>query len=212
MKKNNNNTEDNLLLYLDNLYEKTKDTRLVDQKARLRIIKMIKDASKITKLAQSDLLNKLDFKPRDLAIEALEAFLAELRSIFWLDSFKFTDITPLQATNKNQQPDFIAKYKDKNCAIEVFCLTHKHGQQRDPRLGVFVNFTPDFGGSKFGRDFITVAQSKKQQLDLISSNIKIKILLCVVNAEVMVNLNTKNDFDKYAKLFYEKLSWGKATI
>lgn len=199
-------TKKDIMACLNNLCERTDDTTLADQKVRTEIIDLVKNGSKVTKLTQSDLLSKLDFKPKDLRIEALEYFLAELRSIFWLKNFQFTNITPLQARKKNQQPDFTAKYKGKSCAIEVFCSTRKHGQQCDSSLGVFVNFDPNFNGSKFGRDFNTAAQGKKAQLDSIPSAI-IKVLLCVVNAKVMVNLNTKNDWDKHVRLLYKRLSW-----
>lgn len=121
MKKNY--TKANVLTYLDDVYKKTNDKRLVKQEARKSIEELIKKGCEITSLSESDLLLKLDFKPKDLTIEALEAFLAELRSIPWLQYFEFTAIQPLQAKKKLICPDFTAKYKDKTCAIEVFCLT-----------------------------------------------------------------------------------------
>ena len=101
-------TNNDVLSYLSELYKETKDTRLADQKVQTKIIELIKKGSIITNLFVSDLLAGLDFKPKDLTIEALEAFLAELRSIFWLQAFGFIDIQPLQA-GKKSSPDFTAK-------------------------------------------------------------------------------------------------------
>lgn len=193
-------------VYLDNLYLKTKDARLAGPEVKVRILKQINDAREIADLSFSDLLQRLDFKPNDLTIEALEAFLAELRSIFWLRDFGFTDITPLQARNASAQPDFTAKYGGKICAVEVFCLTQVHEQQKDPTLNVYVNFDPGFNGSKFGRDFRNKAQQKKVQLDSCVADIK--ILLCVVNSTPMISLNTKDEFNSHLELLHKQLNWG----
>lgn len=195
-----------LMSYLNKLFKKTKDNRLAEDKVRLQIIRMMDEASKITKLSFSELLKRLDFKPQDLTIEALESFLAELRSIVWLRDFSFTNIVPLKAKKKNTQPDFSAQYGNKTCVVEVFCLTQKHEQQKDPSLNAYKNFDPNFEGSKFGRDFISTAKDKKLQLDSMKADIK--ILLCVVNSQPMIRLNTKTDFENYAELLHKKLSWG----
>ncbi len=197
--------KDRPLAYLDSIYENTRDPRLLDEKVRKGIIGRLEDACKITCLSSSDLLGSLDFKQKDVTIEALESFLAELRSIFWLRDFSFTEIVPLQAKKKLAQHDFNAKYGDKTCAIEVFCLTQKHGQQKNPALNVYINFSPGFSGSKFGRDFISMANKKKNQLD--SSGASIKILLCVVNSAPMVALHTKRDWGLIMESLYEDLGW-----
>jgi len=194
-------TNNDVLSYLSELYKETKDTTLADQ---TEIIKLIKKGSIITNLSVSDLLAGLDFKPKDLTIEALEAFRAELRSIFWLKDFGFIDIQPLQA-GKKSSPDFTAKYKNNTCAIEVFCLTQAHGQQKDSSLGVYKNFDPQFEGSKFGRDFISKAADKKKQLE--SSNAEIKVLLCVINSDSIIRLNTSEEMQSHAKFLYNQLNW-----
>lgn len=201
-----NFTPEHILRYLDGVYKKTYDKRLINETARCAILERIREAGLIVGLPFSGLLQQLDFKPNALTIETVESFLAELRSIFWLQNFRFTDIVPLRAKKKVQQPDFTAKYGDKTCVIEIFCLTRKHEQQKDPTLNVYVNFDPSFNGSKFRRDFIATAQNKKLQLDSMQSDIK--MLLCVLNSQPMINLNTKTEFDNHAKLLYEKLSWG----
>ncbi len=199
-------SEDKLIKYLDDVHRITLDSRLINESVRSDILKRVKDACEITNLSFSDLLERLDFRPNDLSIETLESFLAELRSIFWLRDLDFSEIAPLKAKKRTVHPDFKAKHKNKTCVVEVFCLTQKYGQQRDPDFGVFVNLDPNFDGSKFGRDFMTVAQRKKTQLD--SNKADVKVLLCVVNSDPVVALNTKNDFDKHAKFLYEKLGWG----
>lgn len=196
----------NFLSYLDTIHRKTNDSRLIDSAVRSKILNLMEDACKITSLSFSDLLQKIDHKPNDITIEALEAFLAELRAIFWLNDFGFTNIKPLKARKNSQQPDFTAKYQNKMVVAEVFCTTEAHEQQKDPYLNVYTNFDPGFEGSKFERDFITKANSKKKQLDSIDS--KIKILLCVVNSQPMVSLNTKTNWEKHVKLLYAKLDWG----
>lgn len=200
-------SKDELMSYLNKLFDKTKDNRLADDKVGSRIVEMMSEACEITKLSFSNLLQRLDFRPNNLSIEALESFLAELRSIFWLRDFGFVSIEPLQAMKKSVRPDFTAKYGNRTCCIEVFCLTQTHGQRKDSKLGVYVNFDPQFIGSKFGRDFTTAAQEKKNQLDSVSADIK--VLLCVVNSESMVALNTREKWDQHAKLLYENLSWKK---
>ena len=104
-------SEDKLIEYLNDVHKATSDNRLIDASVRNSILERAKNACKITNLSYSDLLQRLDFKQNDLTIEALESFLAELRSIFWLQDFGFTNIIPLQAKKSSQQPDFIAKYK-----------------------------------------------------------------------------------------------------
>lgn len=204
MKKNY--TKENILTYLDDLYKKTNDNRLVDQKTRTDIIELAKNGCKITKLSMSDLLLKLDFKPKNLTIEALEAFLAELRSIFWLRNFGFTAIQPFQAKKKLICPDFTAKYKDKTYAIETFCLTRVHEQQKDSSLGVYKNFDPQFKDSKFGRDFISKAENKKNQLD--SCDAEMKVLLCVINSSPIICLNSLKEMQNHAKFLNNQLKWG----
>ena len=195
-----------LISFLNKLFEKTKDNRLADDKVKSRIVEMMSEACEITELSFSDLLQRLDFKPSDLNIEALESFLAELRSIFWLRDFGFVSIEPLEALKKSVCPDFTAKYGGKTCCIEVFCLTQTHGQKKDSNLGVYVNFDPQFTGSKFGRDFISKANLKKKQLD--SGDKDSKILLCVLNSDPVILLNTADEIKNHAKFLYEQLNWG----
>ncbi|MCK9360741.1 hypothetical protein M0Q28_00735 [Patescibacteria group bacterium] len=193
--------------YLDQLHLKTNDDRLVEPKVRSSILTKIDEACKITSLEYDDLLQRLDFRPKDLTIEALEAFLAELRAIFWLRDFGFIDIMPLKALKKVPRPDFYAKYKDKSSTVEVFCLTETHEQQRDSALKVYVNFNPGFKESKFERDFISKAASKKVQLD--SGQSELKIMLCVINSNPIIRLNTKKEMEGYAEYLYKMLNWGK---
>lgn len=191
--------------YLDNICKKSNDQRLVDRGVREKIKELLSGASKITNLPISDLLSKLDFKPNDQTFEALESFLAELRSIFWLRDFGFTGIVPLQATT-TPQPDFAAKYSNQDCSVEVFCLTETHEQEKDSSLNVYVNFDPNFNGSKFGRDFMSKATAKKEQLDSVDA--KIKILLCVINSNPIIRLNTAQEMQSHAELLHSQLKWG----
>lgn len=199
-------TKHNFKKYLADLYILTQDKRLNDENVRVDILKLIDKGSKITGLSISDLLLRLDFKSKDLTFEAFESFLAELRSIFWLEKFGFKQITPIPA-KKTSYPDFIVNDKNNlTYAIEVFCLTRVHGQQRDPELGVFVNSDPEFQGSKFGRDFITKAPEKKIQLDAIKADKK--ILLCCINSEPVIYLNSTESMYNHAKYLHKRLKWG----
>lgn len=191
--------------YLDNINRESNNQRLVDPKVRKKTKELLAEASEITNLPISDLLPRLDFKPNDQTIEALESFFAETRSILWLRDFGFKNIVPLQATT-NPYPDFTANFSGQDCAIEVFCLTEEHEQQKDPILNVYVNFDPNFNGSKFGRDFMSTAIRKKVQLD--SHNAKIKILLCVINSNPIIRLNTADEINAHAKFLYDQLNWG----
>lgn len=193
--------------YIDSIYEKTKDQRLKEPGIFEDIKQKLYKASQITNFSIPVLLSRLSFKPNDKTIEALESFLAELRAIFWLKNFGFTEITPLGASNSQPQPDFTAKFNSKDCAIEVFCLTHTHQQQKDSSLGVYVNFDPCFEGSKFRRDFISKASEKKKQLDA-RNDVEIKILLCVVNSSPIIYLNDKKSMQSHAGCLYDKLKWG----
>jgi len=203
MKKNY--TKEDALIYLDDLYKETNDDSLVDQEKRTKILELIENGCKITNLSVANLLSRLDFKPKDLTIEALEAFLAELRSIFWLRDNGFTKIVPHKA-GKFVKSDFTANYKNKECVIEVFCLTQAHEQQKDLLLEIYKNFDPQYTGSKFGRDFISKANNKRKQLD--SSNVKIKILLCVINYRCVNALNSDKEMQNHAKYLCNQLNWG----
>lgn len=191
--------------YLDNIDKKSADQRLVDPKVREKIKGLLDEASKITNLSIPDLLSRLDFKPKDQTFEALESFLAELRSIFWLRDFGFTKIVPLKATT-TAQPDFTAEYSSQSCSVEVFCLTETHEQEKDQSLNVYVNFDPNFNGSKFGRDFMSKALAKKKQLDSVDA--KIKVLLCVINSNPIIRLNTAQEMQSHAELLHSQLNWG----
>jgi len=204
---NNFQTKD-LFSYMDNIYKKENLPWLLDKKVRKAMNKLINKASKITNLEQSELLSQIDFKPNDLTIEALEGLLAILRAILWLEDFNFTNIEPIKKIDIKQTPDFSAFYKPNiKCAVEVFCLTNKYEQQKDSCLDVYVNADPEFDGSKFYKDFIAKAHSKKKQLDSVES-VEKKILLCVVNPTPLVNLNDISDWNKHAQFLYEKLKWG----
>jgi len=178
-----------------------------DQNLHKIIIKLMKKACFTTNLSEPDLLHKLDFQPNNLTNEMIEGFLAQLRAIFWLKRFGFSNIIPIEPTRRFPQPDFLANYKGKKSAIEVFCLTKTHEQQKDQTLNVYVNFSPQFKGSKFGRDFMSKALLKKRQLDSISA--EIKVLLCVINSTPIIALNDKKDIKEMTKFLYDKLNWGK---
>jgi len=122
-------TEEHVKLYLQAVYLKTKDTRLEHPNVEVVISEQLRDACIITSLGMNELLTALDFKPNDLTIEALESFLAELRSIFWLNMQGFVNIRPQQA-RKERYPDFLAALNGKDSAIETFCLTQVHGQKK----------------------------------------------------------------------------------
>jgi hypothetical protein len=202
MKKYN---KSDIFIYLDNIYAKTNYDSLDNFEVKMNIISLLKKACKITSLSIPDLLDKIYFKPNSLSIEDLEAFIAELRAISWLNNFGFSDIEPIKP-KKIQQPDLLANYKGRESAIEVFCLTQAHQQQKDDTLNVYVNFDPQFDGSKFGRDFFSRAEDKKRQLDFVKADIR--LLLCVVNSQPMTDLNDKEDWDKHAEFLYKKLNWG----
>ncbi len=204
-------TEEDFLSYLEKIYKKTGDKRLRNPEVKKNSLSLLYKACKITNLSVSDLLNKIDFNQNDLSIEALESLFAILRAPIWLQHFDFSEITPLKKKKKRRQPDFKAKYKERIAVTEVFCLTQKYGQppcDQKQRVNYYENFDPQFEGSKFGRDFKSKAPDKKKQLD--SKSADIKVLLCVVNSDVMVSLNTNEEWNKHAKLLYEKLSWGNS--
>jgi PHD/YefM family antitoxin component YafN of YafNO toxin-antitoxin module len=199
----NNYTEKHIEKFLDLLYAKTSDARLTKSETKTNIIKKVEEASRITNLSVEELLRGLDFKPNDLTIQSLESFIAELRAIFWLRNFKFSNIQPIQASNKGKQADFTATYENKTYAVEVFCLTQANEQKRDSKLGVYINFNV-----KFICDFIR-KENKKSQLDAMS-NVDRKILLCVANSRPVVALNTADDFKSLMKQIYESLGWGNS--
>ncbi len=189
--------------YLKKTHEKINDPRLIDENIIQDISTKITNASKIVNLSSSDLLKNIDFQENNLTIEKIEGLLAELRAIFWLDNFRFSNIKPLKAKNrqKTQEPDFEAIYKKKKAVIEVYCLTEKHEQQKDKTINCYVNTGNDFL-SKYKNKVL----DKKSQLDSINSDIK--IFLCVINSKPVSRLNTKNDFQKYLEQISVDLSWG----
>ncbi len=153
--------------YLKNTHEKINSLRLVDENIIKDIQVKIINASKIVKMSPTDLLKNLDFQKNNKTMEKIEGLLAELRTIFWLDNFGFSDIKPLKAKKSLKSPDFKAIYKNKKAAIEVYCLTEKHEQQKDKILDCYVN-TDD----NFISNYKNKASNKKSQLDSIKSDMK----------------------------------------
>ncbi len=189
--------------YLKNTHEKINDSRLIDENIVKNIQSRIIKASKIVGLSLDDLIKNLDFQKNNTTIEKVEAFLAELRAIFWLNNLGFSQIKPLNGNSLHKNPDFEAIYKNKKAVIEVYCLTEKHEQKRDKTLNCYVN-----SGSNFLAKYKVSASNKKSQLDSIKSDIK--IFLCVINSRPVSRLNTKNDLQNYLKQITTELSWGKS--
>lgn len=188
--------------YLKDTYKKIKDSRLINESIIENIETKITSTSKIVKLSPIDLLKKLDFQENNLTIEKIEAFLAELRAIFWLDNFGFTNITPLRA-KKSKNPDFEAIYESKKAVIEVCCITEKHEQQKDKSLNCYINTDNNFL-SKYKNS----ASCKKSQLDSVKSDMK--VFLCVVNSFPVSRLNVRKDFQRYLEQISTDLNWGNS--
>ena len=191
---------------MNDVYAKTSDSRFNSKKSQDEVYRCLKAAVNITGFEEIHLLKRLDFDPNDHTIERAEAFLAELRAIFWLRNFGFTNIEPLQEQKKGKSPDLFAKYNKKDCVIEVFCLTQIHEQTRDDELGVFVNFNFEAPKPKVNRDFYTKAKCKKKQLD--STTADLKILLCVINSNPVSALSTYDEMQEGVKMLWETLGWG----
>ncbi len=199
-----NDKVNSVIKYIEGVLYKTGDLRLQNPEILKDIRSRIQRASNIINMSPSDLVLALDFKENDKTIEAVESFLAELRSIFWLDKFGFFEIKPLKRRcDKKPNPDFEAKYNKKNAVVEVFTLTESNEREKDVQLGVFINSSKDFL-CKYEKK----AKNKKKQLDTIDSDIK--ILLCVVNQKPISCLNTSDDFKKYLKLISQELKWGNS--
>ena len=60
------------------------------------ILSKVTNAQQITSLNLDTLLNGLDFAPNNLETSNFEAFLAELRTIYWLSDLGFTNIYPIK--------------------------------------------------------------------------------------------------------------------
>ena len=164
------------------------------------ILSKVTNAQQITSLNLDTLLNGLDFAPNNLETSNFEAFLAELRTIYWLSDLGFTNIYPIKAKKKISQPDFIAKYKNHNAIIDAYCMTFTNQQKPDPVLNVFINSHDKLLQtikSKFNEE-------KKPQLNILTS--QIEIFLCVINSEPIKNTNDTYDFKNYLEQVYNDLS------
>lgn len=162
------------------------------------IIKKCERAMTLLDLSFSELLAGLDYQQNNYQVDRLEALLAELRSIFWLDLFGFSEIELLTKKKKVRNPDFSARYHGRSAAIEVFCLTQTHQQAKDPQLGVWVNFS-----DKLEKAFSeNINNRKKSQLSSYKS--ELKVMLCVVNSEPIKYLNRQEDFISLLKSLHDR--------
>ncbi len=171
-----------------------------DNSIQVQILEFFDKASCITKLSFSDLVKSLDFAPNDDKIEKLESFLAELRSIFFLNNFGFSNIEPISA-GQTKQPDFAAYYKNKSSTIEIFSFTEIGSEIPD-----LPNNTYLLNDRKLISCFVCKAMSKKAQLDAICS--ENKQLICVINDLPYSNLFSRNEYEQFLKEISKILNWG----
>jgi len=166
-----------------------------------KTLEMFKGAEEITGLAFDDILDGIDFKPNDYKKESLEAFLAELRVIFFLNNIDGKEIIPIASNNKDKSPDFSFSINKAKFIAEVFCATAEKSESKDEHVGAYI-----LPYGKFVEYYCYIAEKKKEQLDAIT-DVK-KFLICVLNDFPYSRLYCRKDYENFLKEIVEKLNWG----
>ena len=160
---------------------------------------LIERASNVLNVHSSEIIRISDFDSNDVGTGRIDAFIAELRVINWLNDIKFKNISFLIA-KRIKMADIYAEYDSDKYIIEVFCAIS--GSYRWP------------GHKNKSKDlisyYISRANEKKNQLDhtALKFNCNKKIIVLVLDSDIAVALNTRSDFLEILKRIYDILGWG----
>lgn len=146
--------------------------------------------SKIVSLPPDDLLKKLDFQLNDLSSERIESLLGELRTINFLASNGFINITPIRA-NSTKSPDFSAEKNGDRFLIEV---------------ATSIYFAP----RTFHHSVVKWARSRLQSDSKLSQmgthcNAYKSLFVCILNSLGAVALNKRSDYLRMLKEIWKEV-------
>lgn len=231
---NYRNIPKDLINYIIDVIEKDKEIQLLspiltDKKQRKNVWgnmdSKFKKGINITKLSPVELLERLDFHPKDTEFSKFDAMWAELRTIFFLNDLGLYDITPLKAKNKKntKSADMIAQGHSYKYTIEVFCRTFRQlenvitmppkiSKKEIEELGNKNKFeqNPKPEMSLLFQYYLCKAKEKKQQLDNTTEKYLCdkNILVMVLNDPYFLNSTNCYVYKKLLKEISIKLNWG----
>jgi len=209
------NIPKDLYNYIENAFKKGAQEHLLPliaiEKERKIVLEKInnlfKNASNITGLSTAEILNRADFNQNDIALGQIDAVLAELRTIIFLDNMNFCDIIPLKAKQDKECSDFIANKNGYKYSIEVFCRISKELKEEFKTDKITIKpltYTDDLF-----QDYVEKARKKKKQLDNTAKENQCdkKIIVMVLNNENILGLSTF-EYPKILEKISSELKWG----
>jgi hypothetical protein len=189
--------------YLDKLHAKHNDDwskELLEQDFRNSMEGRFNRACASCQFTCNQLLKGLDFKPNDLRKEALESFIAELRTISWLGDLQMQNIKPIPAQQNRSFADFYCEFMGIRYIVETFCSVQSSYRYSDHMRQ----------SANLEKYFIKRAQEKKIQLESTANEFgcQNKIIVLVLNSYPALALTTKNDYGQLLENICKKLNWG----
>ena len=168
---------------------------------------LFKKASNITKLSPDKLIKASDFRPKDTDIASLDAVIAELRTIIFLDNLNLYNIIPLQAKKDEKCADIIATGGSDKYVIEVFC---KISQSPRRTITNEISDSSTYEEDLF-RHYIDKSRCKKIQLDNTAKKYKCNkgIMVMVLNdPKIFGFLTSADECTKILSKISTELDWG----
>lgn len=159
------------------------------------ICSLLSKVAYITKQSTDDVLSGADFKKEEINIEKLEAIIAELRTVVFLNNFKFESIELIKAKKSTKSPDIECKLGNKKFCVEVTCLTAEYSRKKEGNKYPFDN-------EKFKREFIERINIKNKQFELREESGK---MFCfVLNKQPDLACYSKDEYIEIIKKVYNE--------
>lgn len=164
-----------------------------------RVERLFIDSRRILNCDKKQIIKGLDFHPNDVQRGRIDALLAELRTVSWLDSQGFHDIQLLESAGK-KQADMLATLSGSRFAVEVFCSTdaaYRWPDHPNPHLDLI-------------QDFINEAIKKRPQLDATATdhNCDKRLLALVLDSEPARKRLDHSHHAANLQRIAEALGWG----
>ena len=209
--------------YIENANKKDAKEHLIpvitNKKERKTVLDAIDNLFKkdfnITKLSPDKLIKTSDFHPKDTDIASLDAVLAELRTIIFLDTLNLYNIIPLQAKKDEKCADFIAAGGSDRYAIEVFCKISQSPRRTEDELKkelkTDIILKPLTYEDDLFRYYIDKSRCKKIQLDNTAKKYKCNkgIMVMVLNdPKIFGFLTSADECTKILSKISTELDWG----
>ena len=209
--------------YIENTDKKDAKEHLIpvitNKKERKTVLDAIdnlfKKTSNITKLSPDKLIKASDFHPKDTDIASLDAVIAELRTIIFLDNLNLYNIIPLQAKKDEKCADIIATGGFDKYVIEVFCKISQSPRRTEDELKkelkTDIILKPLTYEDDLFRYYIDKSRCKKIQLDNTAKKYKCNkgIMVLVLNdPKIFVFLTSADGYTKILSKISTELKWG----